>query len=210
MPCLRRARRSDSDRITFKIVLGSYKPLRDRLLRHEIWSLIAFLVARAFDTDSGEIVNVSLLVTTHDRPKADHSLVGVDAASEKTPLSKDSFVRENILIVVRQGQLLENPDARVSLENAHGVSPLSNYAISMLGILSGDRDYWVRCFWELPELEPDRRALQGTVDSVASYARREQVINWATSGVGMLRRGTDNETYARDQVLRFHKWVRRP
>jgi len=61
------------------LFLGSYKVLRERLLRRVTWNVVAKLGPGAFETISGEVVNVALLIHTLASPDDSHEMLGVDA-----------------------------------------------------------------------------------------------------------------------------------
>jgi type I restriction-modification system DNA methylase subunit len=50
--------------------LKTYESLRRSLLKAERWVLLARLGPRAFETISGEVVNVTLVILNHSRPDA--------------------------------------------------------------------------------------------------------------------------------------------
>ena len=64
------------------LFLGTYKKLRERLLRGARWDIVARLGPRAFETISGEVVKVALLGMTHISPAAEHVFAGLDASQE--------------------------------------------------------------------------------------------------------------------------------
>lgn len=103
-------------------------------------------------------------------------------------------------VMLNQLKQLENPDGRISLEATRGGHLLERYAISMRGIVAGDSDYWVRCFWEVPQNGKRWRFYQSTVDRLQHFGGKEHIINWSTSGKGMLRPGTKNEAYGRPGI----------
>ncbi len=72
------------------LFLGSYKKLRERLLESQSWNAVARLGTGAFETISGEVVNVALSTITNSRPAADHVMAGVDVSDEKTPEEKEA------------------------------------------------------------------------------------------------------------------------
>ena len=103
-------------------------------------------------------------------------------------------------LLLNQLKQLENPDGRISLESFRGGRLLDRFAISMRGIVAGDSDYWVRCFWEIPTYGKRWRFYQSTVDRFLPFGGKEHIIDWSTGGKGMLRPGTKNEAYGRHGV----------
>ena len=63
------------------LFLTSYRKLRERLLRERTWRLLARLGSGAFETISGEIVNVALIVLSAERSGDDGALTGIDVSA---------------------------------------------------------------------------------------------------------------------------------
>jgi len=53
---------------------------------------------------------------------------------------------------VEQARQLENPDARIALEESSSSSLLAEYAASLVGIQTGDYPRFAVCYWELETL----------------------------------------------------------
>src|SRR5205823_2653943 len=68
------------------------------------------------------------------------------------------------------------------------------------GIVSGDTDYYIRCFWECALRGSVWLNLQSTVSRTQPYGGREHVINWSSRGNGMLRPGLANPSYGQKGV----------
>lgn len=62
------------------LFLGTYKKLRQRLLAEAQWDVVARLGPRAFETISGEVVNVALLALSRRRAEDGHCFGGWDAS----------------------------------------------------------------------------------------------------------------------------------
>lgn len=130
------------------LFLGSYKAQRQTLLKTVTWNMLARLGAGAFETISGEVVNVILLTQTHSQAGANHQLVGLDASAPRTAGEKAGVLRDGELVVVVQVEQLGNPDARIMLEGQSAGEFLGQYFNSYLGLGTGDFDKFGRCFWE--------------------------------------------------------------
>jgi hypothetical protein len=183
------------------LFLGSYKKLRERLLASVTWEWVVRLGPRAFETIGGEIVNVALLSLSRYEPEKRHSLWGLDASASRSTGEKADILRTCMAQNVSQSSQLKNPDARISFEEASEQPLLATYAISMRGIVSGDSDYWIRCFWEVPIVSDAWRLLQTTVETSCWFGGRQNIINWSTGGRGMLRPGTENEAYGKSGIV---------
>ena len=176
------------------LLQGSYELLRRQTLREMLWRTFARLGPGAFDTISGEVVNVCLLTIGNETPEQEHSIFGLDATDSPTPRKKSQFLREGEVLLRPQIKMLGNPDARVVLDSVDGKNLLAEGAVSPRGIVNGDNEKWTRRVWEVPQTERWRR-LQDAVVGHELFGGRNRVIDWSTTGKGMLRPGLGNVAY---------------
>ncbi|NOU26846.1 MAG: SAM-dependent methyltransferase, partial [Polyangiaceae bacterium] len=137
------------------LFLGTYKHLRKRLLRDYEWAFAARLGAGAFETISGEVVNVSLLGITAQKPH-EHRFLGLDMSQDDSPGKKAAALVSREARLFEQDAQLKNPDARIvvgSLEQSAKL--LSVFATPGKGSTTGDSPHYHRCFWELPGLSSE-------------------------------------------------------
>jgi hypothetical protein len=187
--------------------LVRYKQLRANILRETTWSIVGLLGSGAFETVSGEVVKSILLsINSRTLEKASdvfkkqenpHLFFGLDASELNTIQEKECILRRGIMIGIEQERQLENPDARVVLGTYDEGVGLSEFAISMRGIVSGDSDRWIRNLWEIERTLDRWRCLQSTPTEAQFFSGREHIIDWVTNGKGMLRPGTTNEAYGK-------------
>ena len=184
------------------LFLGSYKKLRERLLNCRTWNCVARLGPGAFETISGHVVNVALLVLSSSRPNDAATTAGIDASIANEPAAKAGLLRgiPGGISIVGQALQLKNPDAKIAFEVTSAAAMLSDYATAPRGIVSGDRDFWVRMFWEQSALGGRWRLLQSAVSQTNHHGGRETVIDWSTNGKGMLRPGLGNTSYGKHGV----------
>ena len=194
------------------LFLTRYKKLRKNLLSAETWHLLARLGPGAFETISGEVVKAVLLTLSRFNPRrqkgrrvSDTSaavmMYGFDVSKSPTVNEKSKQLQEAELRDFLQGKQLRNPDAAIILSEMDDFPLLGRYAHSMRGIVSGDNEMWIRCFWELESVN-DRWLYQQstTVRSTNHYDGRQPLIDWKTKGDGMLRPGTRNRAYGHGGV----------
>ena len=183
------------------LFLTSYKKQRESLLKRVQWNLLARLGEGGFDSPQAAGAFIILLTQTHASAPADFVLHGVDASAPKSAQEKAVLLREGEVLAVSQKGQLGNPDARVALDESNDAAfLLGRYAISMRGIVSGDGDKWVRCFWESGALDQRWRLLQSVPSTTSYFSGKEHVIDWVNSGSGMLRPGTENKAYGQKGV----------
>jgi hypothetical protein len=182
------------------LFLGTYKKLRQRLLNESTWRCIARLGAHAFETISGEVVNVCMITLANSAPGVSKSFAGLDVSKDVTISEKACSLITSLVRSIDQRGQLKNPDAKLSFAESADSLLLQSYASAPRGIVSGDRDYWVRAFWELDALEEGWRPLQSAPSATTPFGARESVINWRTDGEGMLRAGIGNISLGKSGV----------
>jgi hypothetical protein len=174
------------------LFMGTYKKLRGKLLALIQWDSLGRLGTRAFETISGEVVNVALLGFTGARPDTKHTFAGVDVAEEKSPSEKADGLQSKSCEVVLQSGQTSNPDSRISFNTHSNAERLSKYATSFLGLGTGDYSHYGRCFWEFPGELKGWAFQQCTVESPMFWGGREHMIAWDRD-TGRVRGMTDAE-----------------
>jgi len=160
------------------LFLGSYKKLRERLLTQKTWDVLARLGPGAFEMITGEVVNVALAVLTNARRLVEQKILGIDAAAPRVPSQKADLLRCDPTQAVLQAAQLDNPDARIALQEAGTVPLLERYASSHQGLCTGDNLRFCKFFWEMPTLLMGWVRFQSTPDRTRIYGGREQVLYW--------------------------------
>ena len=151
------------------LFLGRYERLRRRLLREQTWHILALLGPRAFETISGEVVNVALKVSTISLPSKEPFIAALAIDESHGAYVKSKVLRSAELQMTLQQEQTEHPDARFVIGSLERGSPLSDKAMSPRGIVSGDSKFWIRCFWELPDHH-------GTLATSSEYRERNTAI----------------------------------
>jgi|GEM_PF-58293 len=164
------------------LFLGSYRGLRQRLVRELNWNYVARLGPGAFETIGGEVVNIALLAIAAQRPVLNHTFIGIDVSNSESPFKKAAGLCGEALSVVTQRGQLQNPDAVVTFEEPSLLPILERFAVAPNGSHGGDSLCHRRMFWEFAQASTEWRFLQGTVDTTCSYGGREQVFSWFNSG----------------------------
>ncbi len=160
------------------LYLSTYRSFRKHLLAEIEWNLVAKLGPRAFETISGEIVNVALFGFSRRKPKTSHSFAGLNASNQKGPTEKADGLKRGPLQLVRQAAQLENPDARVTFDEASSTQQLATYATYHNGIQTGDYSRFGRSFWEFGEIPQHWKPQQTTVEETQPFAGRMRLLLW--------------------------------
>jgi len=156
-----------------------YKKLRVKLLQDQTWQLLAKLGTGAFETISGEVVNVSLACISRVESVADHSFAGLDAESNGE-LSKAQLLCSEAIACVAQLEQIKNPDSKITLGSVSVMARLSKLASTYKGICSGDGDHFQRYLWEIPSVSemPDWTFQQSSFDQTSCYAGKDGIFLW--------------------------------
>jgi len=144
------------------LFLTSYKKFREKLLTQETWQMIARLGAGAFETISGEVVKAILLMISRGNTNSGKGLFenkvtescihGIDVSEHKTTTEKAKALLNSELKSVVQCKQLDNPDARITLQDRKLGDLLSVYADSLVGIQTGDYPQFAFKCWEIGQV----------------------------------------------------------
>lgn len=139
------------------LFLGSYRSLRETLLKTRAWNAVASLGEEAWWTFGIRGPRAVLLAISADRPVQTNCFFGVDVSTTRaeTPILLEEKVRRladsNLAPtqMVLQRDQLQNPDSRVTIAVLSKTKLMGEYAKSTEGTSTGDSDAYLRKFWEL-------------------------------------------------------------
>ncbi len=160
------------------LFLGSYKALRERLLRQVTWDVVAKLGPGAFETISGEMVNVALLIHTLSLPGGRHEFAGLDVSCSREPAAKLKALRACEPGSVGQVVQTNNPDARIVFDANNSQRRLEEFALCRLGLGTGDVPHYLLQYWELDSIARYWRRFQTTTDAVCDVGGYDSVVAW--------------------------------
>lgn len=165
------------------LFLQSYKTFRKEALGAHEWNLVARLGHSAFETISGHVVDVILLVMTPAGLLRCSYYCDCDQLSP--PAEKAAGLRRRDLDAFDQHVQIAHPESRVVFGEVASGALLDNYAKSVHGQGSFDDPSFVRRFWELPRLLQGWIFQQTSTNTDAIDAGLENVFLWQ-DGVGRL------------------------
>jgi len=160
------------------LFIGPYRSMRRMLLDNLSWNFVAQIGSRAFETISGEIVNVNLSSMSQLSPAKLKVYAGFDVSRENNPQSKATALTYCDVQSVDQRGQLNKPDARISVDKGDSLPLLSQYADSLKGIATGDMSRFLHFLWELPGPDERWRFHQGSVDRNLTFGGREKMVLW--------------------------------
>jgi hypothetical protein len=169
------------------LFLSTYRKFRELMLKDCSFHLVSRLGASAFETISGEVVNVALPIISKMRPHNGSLIRGIDVSNtgsvkEKSSLlsglsldSEDDIHRSSSVRTGSQLELMKNSDSRIAITSGNSAYLLEHVATSSQGISPADFPHFGRQFWEPP---PSKawKYWQSTVKSSRHFGGRELVL----------------------------------
>ncbi len=184
---VRRCQRMTRQRAAYALVtpqnwrfLVYYTKFRRALLAKQGLRLVALLGPNAFDAISGEVVNVGLFMCSNEPPTPEHEFSGIDATAGVDPREKAALLREGDVLRFDQSAQLQNPDARVILDDPFDASIklLAEFASCPQGLSPADFPHYGRMFWEVDTLRPEYHLWQSTASATVPYGGRHRMLLW--------------------------------
>ena len=161
------------------LFLGTYKALRESLLKETTWNCVSRLGSKGFQTPMWDF-NVCLLSLNLCLPLEGSEFFGLDVSSAKSPEDKDQLLPTDKVVIVGQKGQLKNPDARISLEVLGSATLLEKFASCVQGLRPADRGLLVRCFWELPSMGARWKVLQSSCEKTQEFGGMEGAFDLQT------------------------------
>ncbi|SUA58541.1 N-6 DNA Methylase [Oligella ureolytica] len=188
------------------LFLTSYRKFREKLLKRDTWNLVARLGARAFEMISGEVVQAVLITLTKgqrfqadglfaDKQSAAHKLNGLDVLDERTAADKAQQLPVVDVKSVEQLKQLENPDARIALEEELDLPLLKKVADGIVGLQTGDDPRYTSVFWELNQINHKVwEWLQNTPEQLKEYSGLNGLVRWEQGNGSLLNNDASRPT----------------
>ena len=162
------------------LFLGTYRKLREKLLKNETFSFIVRLGAGGFQTPMWDF-NVQLLIMNHIVAGNDDVLYGVDVSAKKEAFEKAELLTSCRMSCVSQHRQVSNPDAKILLDDVASDALLSQNAVALNGMHGGDSLHYRFAFWEVTDFT-QWSFFQGTVSSMMFFGGRTNVFWWPNNG----------------------------
>lgn len=155
------------------LFLSGYRDLRKRVLRDYHFVAAARLGSGAFETVSGEVVQVALSIIANEEARPYEKFLALDVAaapgsSEPKPSQKASRLVSDSPIQLSIVDIGRQPGATFTFQPVSSSEFLLGVADSYVGLQTGDAPRWLQRFWEqarvrdshwqLFQMAPDRRA----------------------------------------------------
>lgn len=158
--------------------LRNYKGFRLNILQQSALNCIAALGTRAFETITGEVVNVVLSVLTTTRPSNVTHFLAIDANAAADIQRKSSALSSGDFLQIAQVEQVANPDHVIVLSLGQNLPRLSEYATSWQGLVTGDTSRFVVRFWEIPGGSPAWEYFISSPSITTHYCGRDSLVRW--------------------------------
>jgi hypothetical protein len=189
------------------LFLGSYKKFREKLLKNDIWNLIARLGPGAFEMINGEVVKAILITLSkgnsvqQSEVSAKHRLRGLDVSEPRTAAEKALGLLTAEVKSVEQGRQLENPDARIGFYEQEDGGHIVEVAECYQGLVTGDIERFTRKHWEVDVSNSKWLPFRRSNNNGSYYGDVSEAILWE-NGTGQLH---NYASVARAQLHDMHE-----
>jgi hypothetical protein len=161
------------------LFIATYAEMRRQWLGQYRWSSLARLGSGAFESISGEVVQVILWSATNTPPKAGDALLEIDASTSDKARAKAAELRLSPLRYVNQLDLLRNPGSIVTSAGVLSGPFVRDFALVKKGMSTGATPVFVRKFWEVPVLsEGGWVPLQSAPDGSSDWSGCSHALLW--------------------------------
>jgi hypothetical protein len=170
------------------LFLKSYYKMRNDILTSACLKHVARVGSGDTAKASWDVLRV-LAIIANKKPSQSDAITGVNITSSDEA-DRDEELRIGTIKHVEQVKQLNNPDSRITLEELDLRKLLSNFAISVEGLSSGDLERFIQNFWEHNEIdETIWQLFQRSPDSQIEYNGCDSVLRWE-NGNGDLARSS--------------------
>jgi hypothetical protein len=182
------------------LLLGTYKALRERLLTDRKWNVVARVGPRGFETISGEVVNVALLVLTDRHDTDAPAISALDVSEYNTASTKAIALVDNSIVSLDQSAIAAQPNRAIVFESSHGLPRLRQFARTWQGLVTGDSARFIVRFWEVAERGTTWEWLVSAPERTDYYCGRSTLLRWE-GGSGVLRNGSTAHNFPPSDAL---------
>jgi hypothetical protein len=159
------------------LFLDVYEEMRRSLLLTTTWHYVVRLGTKAFQSPMWDM-NILLFIVSDSKPHGNTAFAAQDVSKFRLAHQKSSALSQIEPLPTLQMPQLKNPDARIVFESSTEAPPLSQIAIALMGVSTGDGIRFNRYFWEVPILGSTWSFLQSTVSKTQLYGGQSQILRW--------------------------------
>ncbi|KRS21718.1 restriction endonuclease subunit M [Alishewanella sp. WH16-1] len=158
----------------------SYKFLRKKIILEMDLGLFCQLGANAFESISGEVVNVGLF-NFRNSISVNNTFNCLDLSSKKSAQEKNHFLKSFLISTFPQSKFENTPDNLIVLSDQEHENYLSDFADSLAGINCGDSLRFQRFYWEVDHKLEKWSFQQAASNETTDYSGSYTVFPWGDS-----------------------------
>ena len=162
----------------------SYQKFRRNMFSRYQFSAVARLGPGAFETITGEVVNVHLAVFQTHLPPKSHEISVFDLTTFLGAGSKQAALRTHSANRVRQAAILKQATARFT-EGSESQQLLGDFVQARQGDSTGDDPRLKREFWELVRIEGGWERLQRSPSGTGAFSGCESIVDMRSIDAGV-------------------------
>lgn len=163
---------------------STYRKFRIKLLETATWNIVTRLGTKGFQTPMWDF-NTALLAITNTKPLSINNFSGLDVSELKSADEKACALITSPTHTISQKEQLGNTDSIISIEQLQRGETLSDYADSVEGLSTGDKERHLFCFWELHSVISTWEPFQLSPNGDSAYECLTLIIRWE-NGIGEL------------------------
>jgi len=160
------------------LLQAKYIPIRSKLLNENSWELMSRLGTGAFETISGQVVNVLLCLISKAPPNELSKCHFIDGLDSALPMGKASNLRERPIGSFNQLGQFDNPEQKATFESASELPLLEESAFSTEGLSTGDGERFIQKFWEQYAASENWSFLQSAPQNHDDYSGLNDIFLW--------------------------------
>ena len=169
------------------LFLGSYEAFRKKLLTERSLNIVAQLGEGGFESQQAAGAFVGLFAITRSRPTQLNRFAGFDAQRWRSRDDKSFAIRDSEAHQPLQRAQMDNPDARITLDEPSKGELLSTISHAHLGLTTYDDPQFTRCFWEIRHRSKGWELYFTSVPEPGNFTGSSNVIFYE-SGKGKIRK----------------------
>ena len=160
------------------LFLRTYKRFRKALLASRTWNLVARLGPAAFRDMNWWAANTTLLAMSRELPAVQQSFGGLDVSANRDPDIKSNLLKDCPVQFALQARQLARTDSIVTITAREETQTLAEYVTISKGICTGDRDRFVRQFWEVFRASDEWSWFRTSVSECKVAGGCEDILFW--------------------------------
>lgn len=163
----------------------TYSTFRKELLQNVKWNLVARFGPAAFQIMNWWAARTVAFIVSQKASTSEKTISVVDLPYGRKTDEKPSQLLSTPVLQFSQEDQLKNPEHRLKLSEKTDLALLSEHAISVTGLQTGDNPAFICMFWEQSNLLEGWTYQQRTVSEAILWGGREQILYWQ-DGKGIL------------------------